>query len=58
MHLLDEGGTMKTLCKIRPKEYEAMMPQIKSIVSAPKYLCKKCLRVASEKGALCKAIKL
>lgn len=49
---------MKTLCKIRPKEYEAMMPQIKSIVSAPKYLCKKCLRVASEKGALCKAIKL
>ena len=49
---------MKTLCKIRKKEYETLLPVIKGIVRVPKYLCRKCLRAAAEKSALCKPEKL
>lgn len=49
---------MKTLCKIKKQEYEQCLPMVRNIVRAPKYLCRKCLRAASEKKALCKAEKL
>ncbi|WP_345971333.1 hypothetical protein WCX72_05600 [Sulfurimonas sp. HSL1-6] len=49
---------MKTLCKIRLPEGEKPDKALRKLLSSPKYYCKKCLRSAAEKGALCKPEKL
>jgi hypothetical protein len=49
---------MKTLCKIKKQEYDKFYPVVRSLVMAPKFICRKCLRVASDKKALCKPEKL
>ena len=49
---------MKPLCKIKKQEFEKLAPVIRSMVLAPKFICRKCLRAASEKKVLCKPEKL
>ncbi len=49
---------MKTLCKIKRQEFDTLLPEIVQLVQKPKYLCKKCLRAASQKKVLCKAVRL
>lgn len=49
---------MKSLCKIKRSEYDDLLPKIRKLVGNPQYICKKCLRAASEKKLLCKPDKL
>jgi len=49
---------MKTLCKLKPKGHDPLDPEIRRILLDPKYYCRKCLRSAHEKKALCKPEKL
>ncbi|MGF1759006.1 hypothetical protein L4D76_13930 [Photobacterium sagamiensis] len=44
----------KSLCKYRRVEIAAQIAAITCIVSAPKYICTSCARVASDKAYLCK----
>ena len=45
---------MKHLCDLHKKGYEKLSGKIEAIVSDPKFLCKKCIRVANNKDRLCK----
>lgn len=49
---------MKTLCKLRTKPDGTLGKEIKQLLVAPKFYCRKCLRAAADKGALCKPEKL
>ncbi|MDD2356931.1 MAG: hypothetical protein PHX13_03350 [Thiovulaceae bacterium] len=49
---------MKTLCELKRDDLEKDFSKIVSIVSKPKYICKKCARVAKDKKYLCKAVEL
>ncbi|MHC3994351.1 hypothetical protein ACXWTF_05940 [Thiomicrolovo sp. ZZH C-3] len=49
---------MKTLCKIRLAPNETPDKALKKLLGSSKYYCRKCLRTAAEKGALCKPEKL
>ncbi|WP_345986632.1 hypothetical protein WCX49_05780 [Sulfurimonas sp. HSL-1656] len=49
---------MKTLCKIRLGPDEKPDKSLRKLLASPKYYCRKCLRAAAEKGALCKPEKL
>lgn len=46
----------KSLCKYRRVEIAAQIATITHIVSAPKYICRSCARVASDKAHLCKPV--
>ena len=48
----------KTLCKWEEKQITKRMKKLKKIVSQPQFICKKCGRAASDKGYLCKPLKL
>ncbi len=45
---------IKTLCDIKPKDYEERKAEIKALVINPKCICKKCLLVSNDKEKLCK----
>ncbi|HTW91670.1 MAG TPA: hypothetical protein VMH22_08170 [bacterium] len=46
---------IETLCKLRKKKhhYPGMREDIVETVKHPKYICEKCLRVASKEELLC-----
>ena len=46
---------MKTLCDLKRDDLEKDFSKIVNIVSQPRFICKKCARVANEKQYLCKA---
>lgn len=45
---------MKHLCELHKKGYDKAAEKIESIVRNPKYICKKCIRVAHTDERLCK----
>ena len=47
-----------TLCDLRKEIIEEKIEDITRLVNRPKYICKKCARVANEKKYLCKAKKM
>ena len=44
---------MKTLCKVKKSRYADVKEEIIEAVTRPRYICEKCLRVASKKELLC-----
>jgi hypothetical protein len=52
------GKTEDTLCKMKKNMIDEHFIEIKNIVNNPKYICKRCLRVAAKKKFLCKPTKL
>jgi hypothetical protein len=48
----------KTLCDWQRKDIEKDVALLISLVSQPKYVCKKCARVANSEDVLCKSYKL
>ena len=49
---------MKHLCDLNKKGYEKESDKIENIVRNPKFICKKCIRVANVKDRLCKPTKI
>jgi hypothetical protein len=47
-----------TLCKLDKHDIEEHKQDIVSLVSEPKFMCRKCARVASNKKYLCQPIKI
>jgi hypothetical protein len=47
-----------TLCKLDKHDREESMDVIVSLVSEPKFICRKCARVAKNKKYLCHPIKI
>ncbi|MEQ8848439.1 hypothetical protein [Botrimarina sp.] len=45
----------KTLCDWSKKDLRERFEELRELVSQPQYVCLKCGRAASQKGALCKA---
>ena len=48
----------KKMCKFDKKDIEKNLDTIIALVKNPKYICKKCGRVAVSKSNLCKPTKL
>jgi len=48
----------KTLCCLERDKIEDNIEDIAEIIAKPKYICRKCARVASKKKFLCKPMKL
>lgn len=46
------------LCDLKKAEVEKRLHQITEIVSQPRFICRKCCRVAKQKKYLCKPIAL
>jgi hypothetical protein len=51
-------GKKNTLCDWDRKEIEKEMDVILRLVNNPKYICKKCARVANTASVLCKSHKI
>ena len=49
---------MKTLCKLKLKPKDELGRELRALLLPPKYYCRKCLRCAAEKNALCRPEKL
>lgn len=49
---------MKHMCDLSKKDFEKISEKVTIIVSNPRYICKKCLRVANVDERLCKPHKL
>ncbi|MCL9782865.1 hypothetical protein M9194_15640 [Vibrio sp. S4M6] len=45
---------VKRFCKMNRQEISSSLGQIHQLVSAPKYICRACIRTSSYKGSLCK----
>ena len=48
----------RTLCDWERKDIESDMAILMSLVNRPKYVCKKCARVANTDDVLCKSKKI
>ena len=48
----------KTLCSLDRDDISDHLDDIVEIVSTPKFLCRKCARVANKKKYLCKPMKI
>jgi len=48
----------KSICDWDKKDIEKNLKEIASQVSKPKYVCRKCARVARDEKLLCKAVKI
>lgn len=48
----------KTLCSLGRDEIKENLGELTEIVSKPKYICRRCARVATKKKYLCKPVKL
>lgn len=44
---------LKTLCKAKKSHHSELREEILQAVRQPKYICRKCLRVAAKKKYLC-----
>jgi len=51
-------GKTKTMCKWDKSDIEKGFDEFRKIVASPTYACGKCGRVANNKKALCKPLKL
>jgi hypothetical protein len=51
-------GKKRNLCDWDRKEIESEMATLVSLVNNPKYVCKKCARVANAEEVLCKSQKI
>ncbi len=49
---------MKPLCKWGKKKIQAHFDEVAEIISNPKFICKKCGRIAGNKKYLCKGTSL
>jgi hypothetical protein len=59
--LLEEAimSDKKTLCEIFKKDMDKDdLRKYASLLSSPKYICKKCGRAANEKERVCKVVKI
>jgi len=54
----DMSKEVITICKWKKKKLEEDFKKLKSIVCPPKYICKKCGRVAVKDEYLCKPVSL
>jgi hypothetical protein len=52
------GGFNKSLCDFTKSDLAKYEKKLKKLVKKPKYICKKCLRVSSDKDFLCKPNKI
>ena len=52
------GLSGKTRCGISYSDIEKNLRDFEKVVSKPKYICRKCRRIAADKEYLCKAKKL
>jgi rubrerythrin len=52
------GKDKKTLCKWDKDDIRDDLDKLKKIVASPKYICRKCGRVAKDEEFLCKPEKL
>ena len=48
----------KTLCEFTKNDLDNYENKIKKMIKKPKHMCKKCLRVSSDKNYLCKPSKI
>ena len=48
----------KTLCDFTKHDLDKYGKEIKKMIKKPKHLCKRCLRVSSDKNYLCKPTKI
>ncbi len=48
----------KTFCDFTKSEIDLYCKEIRLLVSSPKYMCNKCVRVSSQKDFLCKPKKI
>ena len=48
----------QTLCAYKKDEIKENLKELSRIVSDPKFICRKCARVANDKEYLCKPAKL
>lgn len=46
------------LCDLSKKDIKENIDNIIKIISKPKYICEKCVRVSSEKKYLCSPVKI
>ncbi|WP_026842525.1 hypothetical protein [Citrifermentans bremense] len=44
----------KPLCKWNKEEIKENLKELKKLVSAPRFVCRKCARAARKAGVLCK----
>lgn len=52
------GKDKKTICEWNKDEIKNDLDKLKAIVTPPKFICRKCGRVAKESDYLCKPEKL
>ena len=52
------GTNIKRMCKVDRKLIDEFPEEFFAVVNKPKYICKKCLRVACDKTYLCDPAKL
>jgi hypothetical protein len=53
-----KSADTKTMCKYKKEKIEENLETLKQIVKNPKYICRKCARVAKEEKYLCKPLTL
>jgi hypothetical protein len=49
---------IKTLCELEKKDIDKNIGDLIRFVNDPKYICRKCARVAIKENILCKPIKI
>ncbi|MBN2280420.1 MAG: hypothetical protein JXQ65_07565 [Candidatus Marinimicrobia bacterium] len=49
---------IKKICKSSEKDFKKIKEELFQEVKEPRYICKKCLRVAKTEALLCKAEKI
>lgn len=48
----------KTMCKFKKEKIEENLKVIRKIVINPKFICRKCARIANDEAYLCKPLTL
>jgi hypothetical protein len=49
---------IKTLCRIKAKDFDDLEKKIKDLVREPTHVCRNCARAANKKRVLCNPVKL
>uniref|UniRef100_Q3ASP4 Uncharacterized protein n=1 Tax=Chlorobium chlorochromatii (strain CaD3) TaxID=340177 RepID=Q3ASP4_CHLCH len=53
---MKKSAIKKALCKLDKETIEKQMEALMELVAEPRYICRKCARVASTKRHLCKPV--